>query len=282
MCVLNRLGTAALGQSTISIGAPNVGPAVVPPAFKGIIAGNPRWLNDSVLICQAQINGQFVLVTWEWTPDLSKPLVGCDARGQNFLFAGGSRWAAQLNSPTYRDSFGASNSSWFPLAVDQLTGLIAIWDDVSQSCSVWGGANLSPVTSQPIFAGPCFKDGTLLYRRTDQNFGAWPALSVPPSQVRPAGNQFNAWHSQAWRLGYFDGFGLVVYAWAQTQGLQLHKPGDDLDHDFNPDIQAMPDGTIQVVSAKTEGEAPSDLQRYVVNMAARTVNGQSRAWVNLA
>lgn len=286
MCVLNRIGTAAQGTTTISVAYADRPRAEVPPAFVGIEAGNPRWLNDAVMIFQAKLGGVYSLCAWDST-NWNAPITGADSRGQNELYAGGNVWAAKLNNPTYRDwGLGrspAENTVWFPLDVDQQTGLVAIWNDADHQLQVWGGYSLTPVTSLAALPGPCFKDGTLLYRTSNgPKFAAWPALSKEPAQITVQGGRAGCWHSGGWRLSYpSDALGLVVHGWASKEGLQIHAPGESTVHDNNPDIQAMPDGTIQVVSAKTEGEMPSDFQRYIVNMTARTVNGHPRAWVQL-
>lgn len=292
MCVLNRLGTTALGSTTLSVAYANENVARVPPALVGIEAGNPRWLNDSVLIFQAKIrqaSGQEVyqLCTWDSTR-WDAPIQGADSRGQNELYAGGNRWAAKLNNPSYREwalNFtNNENTVWAPLDVDQATGNAAVFDLASGITYIWSGASLVEVTRKAILPQPTYKDGTLLYRTSNgPKFAAWPALSVPPAQITVQGGRAGCWHSGGWRLSYpSDALGLVVHGWASKEGLQIHAPGESTTHDNNPDIQAMPDGTIQVVSAKTEGEMPADFQRYVVNMTARTVNGHPRAWVNLA
>ncbi len=284
MSVLNRLGNAAQGTVTVSVDGQ------VPAPFVGVTAGNPRWRTDSLLICQTirDIGGatKARLEQWDLTnPDA--PLQVVSERGQNFMFAGGGNWAAWDNS--YYDCFGpvlgVDQSDWAPLAVDQLTGTIAVTLHRSQGrgLGIWNGISVIEVDPSSILPEACFKDGVLQYKVPGGVYGIFGTYCVPgvtmpaPSQVPVRGVAI----SQGIRLGFQDDKGLVLFGWNSTSALQIHTPGEPYDQDFAFDVQTFSGTRFKAVSARREGQLPNDLRVYDVDTATSTVNGQPRAWVNL-
>lgn len=61
---------------------------------------------------------------------------------------------------------------------------------------------------------------------------------------------------------------LVVHAIGSTRGWIVSSG----DHDFNPDLCAMADGTLRVVSSYGRGERPNEVQDYRVSVFAETVD----------
>lgn len=281
MPVLSRtnLACGGVGDGQVSV------EGAVPAALVGVVGGGTRWLDMGGFrpVYQRSQGGRYWLEALDLRSGVTIEVSGL---GANRIEAGGGVWAAWLAGVGYRDALGRSHASWYPLAVDDLTGAVAVCLDYQ------AGAGLGILDQAGVltraYSGPLdridegqasFRDGELAYRaggalRVRHRDGTETVSRLPYT--------LGARHSRGYVVLWHEGHGLVLSRLGAEMGIPISADG----RDFNPDLLTLESGLVAVVSSRTAGEAPGDLRRYLVNPITRTVTfgGQTvaRELVNLA
>lgn len=265
MPVLSRTGRAAMG---VGDGVPSVDGVPVPD----VVGGGTCWLDNDRVLYQCKVERAYVLEAYSVASG-QKAVV--DFHGANVIVAGAGQWAAWLSGAGYRDSLNRTHPSWYPLAVDDLTGTVALCLDYQRGSGLAVlGTNgvLTAITQQPLDRlEACYHDGELSYR-------AGGAVRMFPSSLVDATPCQGVRQSQGYAVRYHDVHGTVVYRIGATDGWSLSND----ERDFNPDIRVLDSGLVLVATSRTQGEGPRDLRAYVVNPVLGTVNGEPRPLVRLA
>lgn len=241
--------------------------------------GAAQWLVDTapgVLIYQ-RMDTQAVIETWDLATNETKVV---DPHGANQLVAGGGQWAIFSNLG-YRDSHGTRNADgttkpWFPLAVDDKTGDIAITLDYDGfNLHVWDGISKSPIMDGLGFAVD-FKDGKLRFR-LDNVWYDWKR-GVGVTRIGSLYTLLGGCkHSAGYNLGWYPDRGVQAFwhDWSPQEGMALLE-GDAFF--FNADLRADAQ-TALVIGSSGAGELHGEQRELLVDFQAKTVNGVP--WVTL-
>jgi len=277
MPVVSRTGRIAMGNHPeLSVD----GRVLIPDGIWG-----RQWLNDQEVMTSEGV----VLVSVNADTGEVRPL---HDYGANSFYAGGGVWASWVgynpHDPTYEwgycDSHGMTDwdngvkvRDWHPIAVDDLTGTIVLYENGSQAVGVafWDG-----ITRRQIYPGSLypavksFHDGEYAGTLLDQTVRVWKLdgnyRDLPTSRL------WGCALSHGVRVGFYDNAFLSVCREGETWGLILSRDA----YNFNADI--LTTTTALVATSWGDGELANEIRRYVVNLEARTVNGVPTPWVNLA
>ncbi|MEO8481084.1 MAG: hypothetical protein ABI634_02670 [Acidobacteriota bacterium] len=242
------------------------------PLLSGIGDGvTGRWLNLVESARQDCSTGVCRIVA---RTEPSGPERELDSRGANFFAAGFGVWAAYLAGSGYRDSHGNTHPSWMPLEVDSSRAVLVTDHDTGGG--LWlvrpNGIVDELVPSWVVLdvQQGDIADGVAIYR-TGGLVHRWPdgkVFPVPFSDPR---------FDDRFLCGGGPG-GLWFVPWDQPdRALLLSADG----RDFNPDICALSNGMVRVVSSMTAGEGPNDLRVYDINPEKGLVNGLSQSFLDV-
>lgn len=199
--------------------------------------------------------------------------------GANHLYAGGGEACCSGPGGQYYDSRGTHLTDRVPLGMDDGEPWAAI-TSLPDGIGLWLRHIVTGETIQ-LEAGQvrpelCMRRGVLLYQLADGTLKRWQSgvttdlPSLPVRGIQHTGTGIRAsWH---------EALGMVVHHESAALVLPLH-PGDT-EHDFHPSVAALEDGRVRVVSSHFEGEDPTTLRTYDIDLAAGTVNGEARVWTN--
>ena len=181
-----------------------------------------------------------------------------NARGANYLVAGGGAWAARLEDGSgYRDIWGRQEPGWRPLAVDPDSGAILVSPTNGADLAIVWQSAVETIVTGPLAMEASFRHGTIWYSRDYVTWQRWPDGFTCPVRGRGLRHDgdlvvMNAAH------------GVVVFdVRLPARGVVLDSVG------FNPDICRLPDGTVRVATSRTAGEAPEDVTVYDVVFGPR-------------
>lgn len=271
---LSRTHRAAMGGHGASLSVD--GQVVLRP--EDGYGGGREWLDDRTLLIQVADAASPTGVRVDTIHLETGARQTVDGYGANSMVAGAGVWAVVSNRG-YRDSHGTTHARWSPHGVDDVTGIVAINRDVDHGgLALWDGQQVTDLYPGHLASAVSLQDGevTIVIRQTIEvrPLADLSAVRIYPlPRVRPGLH-----HSRGYVLAWSDEHGLVVYAIEQpTRAIPISADG----RDFNFRIRTGADGLVTVVSSSGALEYPHELRRYVVNPVLGTVNGETRATVDL-
>lgn len=254
---LSRTGRVAMG---VGDGVVSVDGVVLCPG------GGPRWLQDDVLVYQRTVTPTRHQLEVGGVPG-GPPLAAwvLDAAGANWCVAGHGIAAWWRATDGYHDNRGHHAPGWYPLAVDDVTGRVAVLTDhhAGAGLAIWDGVRVITVEPGPLDGvAACFRAGVLLYEAHGA-VCAWPG-GQRYDRLGLSGTE----HDAGWRLGWSEAHqALVVIRLGETVARVVSRSG----RDFGATLRER-DGVLTVVSSSGAGEAPHEIQRYTVGPSADTID----------
>lgn len=233
-------------------------------AFASPEAGGVQWLDAETIIYQQ--HGRLRTLAADLGP------------GFNWMAAGGGVWAKCLTSEGYEDSHGFTSPDWFPLAVDDLTGTVAVLTNrhAGTGLALWNGSILTPLVDGSIEPGRMsFKRGVFAAQTQPGVVTTWTLNGQRTDYPAIAGLR-DAQVDGDIGMGYKDGIGLVCYWLGTSKGLVVLND----EHGFNADMRVL-DGVAVVAVSAGAGERIGELRAFRVNLEAGTVNDSPRPFVDL-
>lgn len=241
--------------------------------------GGTRWLTLSSLFYSAENGGGGTVYD---IPSGQKTVV--DSGSINALAAAGGAWAVSSNLG-YRDSYGTHQPEWVPVDVDDLTGDVAVilQGSTGYGLGVTHGTGLiiiSPVSAHLNGFGGSFRQGILWYRQGN-TFSVWTrSTGSVELDTFPIATTSWGFADRGWLQGYRSDVGYVVFpiwpVFDPSRAIVVSRG-----YNYNPVFRVGPNNTLVMVSSSGAGELPGELQRYVIDLTAQTVNGTPWVMVDL-
>lgn len=232
----------------------------VPSPLAGAVGGGTRWQDDETIVYQRKV--QTVPVEAYVIESLHLPTgarVELLARGANVIVAGGGQWATWSSAFGYLDSHPSDSrqKAWYPLAVDDLTGRIAVCLDYQSATGlgIWDGTTLDTLDVRLTSLEACFKDSVLCFQ-------AGPAHLLEPGRLRSlpdlpvSGVEFSRGYWLVWSTLHQA---VCLVREGETLGRVISRSG----RDFNARLRVI-DGVAFIASSSGQGEYPNELQRYEI------------------
>lgn len=245
-----------------------IGQGVIPPALQGIRGGGWDYLTETIIAGSA--NGPQGWAIYYLDLSGAGPLARLSTAQVNAFNSGSGAWAAQQTLPftiAVLGTFGTFNGAG--LYTVGRDGILALKPDFNADTGIalWRGTSeLAPLPGTVFQA---YNDGLLAYSKNGQSWvvdtQTWqtrPAVSLIPS-----GGALCRYNNLAYRCYYYQGY-TVVHPENTTQGWIVNSG----DHDFNPDIIALPTGQLFVVTSYNAGERPTELRQYLIDPLSPTVD----------
>lgn len=255
---LSRTGRAAMG---VGDGSVSVDGVVLCPG------GGTRWIqDDTAVVYQRRVSAAQHQVEVSGVPGGPPvPSHVLDTQGANHLVAGHGVAAWWRATDGYHDNRGHHHPDWYPLAVDDVTGRVAVLtqSDAGAGLAIWDGVRLLEIEPGVLDSREaCFRGGVLLY----EAHGAvceWPS-GRRYDRLGLTGLE----HDGGWRVAWSEvHHALVVLRLGETTARLVSRSG----RDFGATVRVL-DGVPVVASSAGAGEAPHELQRYWVGRGAETID----------